>query len=96
MNIERDKFLTEVMGITYLEKHRLVDLGNNLLCTTDSWAFFGALWEWATKQEWWPTFFCYLFKTKPYDAVIEVFGCFVNPNHFANALYEFLKEKEVP
>lgn len=56
-----------------------------------TWTGFGKLWEWATKQDWWPDFaqdHCW------YNPNYYVFiKCgLINPTTFAKAIYEFRKE----
>jgi hypothetical protein len=84
--MERDKFLTEAMGINggwynheYVQKWGIIDF--------QKWAAFGMLWEWAQKQEWWNDFF----QSSCYEAN-DWFQLLINPDRFANAVYEFLKE----
>lgn len=105
-NLERDKFLTEAMGEcwherkdfsedgygTYNCKHcnkRFGGHGGQLEDRLDfsTWAGFGKLWEWSQKQEWWPDF-------KELNGYPNhIYEDFINPNNFANASYEFLKEE---
>lgn len=62
-------------------------------CDFSTWQGFGKLWEWAGEQEWFP-----------YFINEEFFGCyggvsfnfarnFINPDRFADALYEFLNRR---
>lgn len=66
-----------------------------------TWTGFGSLWEWAQKQEWWFEFgweFYPQVATIPEDTLgehreIAMLSSFINPERFAIALYNFLKEK---
>lgn len=59
-----------------------------------SWKGFGKLWEWAQQQDWW-------FDTVRWDFYVDEDGItnganfiqesLVNPNAFANAVYDYLK-----
>ena len=107
MNIERDKYLTEQMGECWHElagKKRLVCSKCLKLFVnhTDfsTWEGFGKLWDWSQKQEWWDTFVMkelhYSHRTH-YDGVNYVYENrlddeLVNPDRFADAVYEYLKE----
>lgn len=86
MNTERDKFLTEAMGL--LERWHdgdFIRTGNSINFST--WQGFGELWEWSKKQEWWYEFW-------KIDFGISIIKCeLINPNNFANAVYNFLKER---
>jgi hypothetical protein len=60
---------------------------------------FFKLWKWANEQRWWENFWCncLLWTSKCYRPDFRIredfkFG-FVNPDNFANALYNYLKEK---
>lgn len=48
-----------------------------------NWNGFGKLWEWTEKQEWFKDFWATIKDTKQQ---------YINPDRFANAMYEFLKE----
>lgn len=103
MTTERDKFLTEVMGICWHEqpikrepycikckqrRGHLVFTPNNVRFHT--WPAFGLLFEWAQKQEWFAQFV--FFKTNSdYD---EIKIKFIHPTRFADAVYQFLKERK--
>lgn len=52
-----------------------------------TWDDFGVAWEWAIKQEWFDVF-C---GSKPHKAWTYPIGL-INPDRFADAVYEFLKE----
>lgn len=95
-NEERDKFLTEVMGLkaTYLlcDYKTQLDQFANKMPNFSTWEGFGKLFEFCQKQEWWRTFSHHkLFETSSNFVIPELI---VNPDKFANAVYEFLKEKE--
>lgn len=64
-----------------------------------TWAGFGKLWEWAQQQEWWGDFVAQLdilgigcFKPDMKQTMLDCFR-FVSPDRFANAVYEYLKQK---
>jgi hypothetical protein len=96
-NIERDKFLTEMMGECWHEQGKANYAGGMFLFWTcakckegfkksdindfSAWEGFGKLWEFAIKQDWWQGFL-----NKQTTEII-------NPDRFSNAVYEFLKEK---
>ncbi len=94
---ERDKFLTEAMGECWLEKSFFIEGEENCpKCLKGheninffTWEGFGNLWEWAQKQKWWEQY-CFL-----HDPLTTC-GCWellVQPDRFANSVYEFLKEQ---
>lgn len=77
------------------------------LCHTidfSTWTGFGKLWEWGQKQEWWESFIIEgdfthswgtgLIPSEHEASWITAMLDIVNPTNFANALYEFLKERE--
>ena len=102
MNEERNKFLTEVMGEC---RHEFYDeTSKGCLCKTcgldlkclnlqhtdfSTWKGFGTLWEWAYKQNWWKPF---VFKCNLIDDVYHMNTSVVNPDKFADAVYQYLKE----
>lgn len=107
MNIKRDKFLTEAMGECWHEAKCSYNDGWSIdyecRCglrwpeedsppNTDfsTWEGFGKLWEWSQQQKWWAGFLnsdeC------GNDYVINTF--YINPDKFANVVYEYLKSKE--
>lgn len=61
-----------------------------------TWEGFGKLWEWAQKQEWWRMFII----KQPYSnatnqaKLVCINTTLIHPDHFADALYTFLKEKQ--
>lgn len=99
---ERDKFLTEAMGECW---HDMIynELGDRysklymcMKCTHQdnsitldndfsTWEGFGLLWEWSQKQEW-KANFSYRVGFREY---------LVNPDRFADAMYAYLKEREI-
>ena len=110
---ERDKFLTEAMGECWHEwEGHVSDYKRCMKCHKDGgypegfrvrlinnnfsiWEGFGKLWEWAQKQEWWEGYLA--------DAIPKYIAvCYVNPDRFADAVYEYLSSavvilrKEVP
>ncbi len=122
--IERNKFLTEVMGGCWHEEYRYMydiadspkkkalqgefsetmwDIVNNQLacekCLSfwgcgnsnvdfSTWEGFGKLWEWAKQQSWWVDFNVYLALQD--DSIVH----YIHPDKFADAVYEYLKEKQ--
>ena len=73
-----------------------------------AWEYFGILWEWSQKQKWWVNFLIkneYLSTREvsnphleyPYreysEDVYEDMSGLINPDRFADAVYEFLKER---
>lgn len=101
-NIERDKFLTEAMGECYHEWSRcaLVSICIKCFATCEgsiydpinnfsTWTGFGKLWEWSIKQDWWRGF--------AYTTQHEIYNigpALINPDNFANAVYEYLKGRK--
>jgi hypothetical protein len=62
-----------------------------------AWTGFGKLWEWAQEQEWWKDFgpfghFEIDFGKREYKVMLDF--TLINPDRFANAVYEFLKARE--
>lgn len=62
-----------------------------------TWKDFGILWEWASKQYWWKKFVSWDYE-KRWDADRREkdnwwYLDLINPDFFANALYEFMKGK---
>lgn len=106
---ERDKFLTEAMGLCYHSNWKSQMAGSFCLdCLYESnspcngrivfytWAGFGKLWEWAQKQDWWSEFnsgrlLCYM--DEPEDSKMIININLIDPDRFADALYEYLKER---
>lgn len=91
INNERDKFLTEVMGLLCKCGESGCD-GNIQQFST--WENFGKLWEWSQKQKWFPEL---IRQTCYYEMCRNEFSkghkSIVNPDYFANAVYAYLKEK---
>ena len=106
MTLERDKFLTEAMGECWHEGennygeivcqrcHRLVMEEDRLDFST--WTGFGKLWEWAQEQDWYVKFvfdqLCSGYHPYP-TSKMDIPDKFIHPDHFAGALYKFLKER---
>jgi hypothetical protein len=93
---ERNKYITEAMGECW--HTRLDDRGlYAFACCADydkpntnfsTWEGFGKLWEWSQKQEWIGSF-CSVYKLdRGHLGVFEI------PDCFADAVYEYLKERE--
>jgi hypothetical protein len=104
MNTERDKFLTEAMGGCWHDFSKLQNMGFTayLICdkcgateineTTNfsTWGGFGKLWEWSQKQEWW-TMFCFKMKDQIDWDIDDFLNHHINPDRFADAVYEFVR-----
>jgi hypothetical protein len=109
MSIERDNYLTEYFGFCWHEWKWIPGGGNRCKnCDIDlygknndtytqrtptpqprdfsTWEGFGWLWDKCVKQEWWEEL------NPGDDDYIPI--RFVNPDRFANEVYEFLKEVE--
>lgn len=55
---------------------------------------FGKMWEWAKGHEWWATFTGPLYGPKVNNSALPIFNDVdyaINPDRFADAVYEFLK-----
>ena len=99
MNQERDRFLTEAMG-----NHWFTTPNSNLAEVYhlnddfSTWQNFGKLWEFARKQDWFDDFlidrgFFRLEAKMPNKGGFTLMHLhWVNPDRFANAICEFLKE----
>jgi len=109
MNMERDKFLAEAMGECWHEsnwgqtncKHcgrtndpRYFDF-NAQNSSFSTWEGFGKLWEWAQKQEWW-TYIGFIGNYTEQNTSVEFLhkDCIINPDRFADAVYDYLKGYE--
>jgi len=132
MNQQRDKFLTEAMGIkssgnykvgitypfpagsiafrgtledceSYTNRHKnkgyagdiaFIEPVNVRIINFSTWPSFGKLWEWAINQKWWQKFAQEKLDKMYYVNDEDVFPQeLINPDNFANAVYDFLKEK---
>lgn len=108
-NEERDKFLTEAIGEcwhhegeTVADAKHYVDFYICSKCHKtwkyrvdfSTWKGLGKLWPWAQKQEWWKTFIYegYTHPSKNVGSEVQM-TIFIDPDRFANAVYEFLKEE---
>jgi hypothetical protein len=102
---ERDKFLTEAMG--YSNVH-INDYGQIFGCNLGSinsmresvtgnngfstWQGFGKLWEWVQSDgDRWVDFHRYAEGTA---AMMGIPTYIIEPDRFANAVYEFLKDRQ--
>ena len=56
-----------------------------------TWYGFGVLWDWAIKQEWWRELKVRMFISRGIHYEIDTFISFINPDRFADVVYEFLK-----
>jgi hypothetical protein len=101
---ERDKFLTEQMGECWHDLFRhcskcaaycrkcqkeIYEEQNNF----STWEGFGKLWEWAQKQEWWREFHNQFLST-PWKVSKLMNTDLVHPDRFADAVYEYLRQRE--
>lgn len=94
MHSERDKFLYEQMGLkaTYLlgDYRTQLDQKARTMNGFSNWLEFGLLWEWCVKQKWWSSLV-----TKNHSVYVpdSIPVMYVNPDKFADIIYEFLKRK---
>jgi hypothetical protein len=107
MNSERDRYLTEQMGKCWHEwdKHEICvkcylpmnirDLSYRENEDFSTWPSFGILWEWATKEEWWYDFYLRELNNAYRKNPKFMFDFLINPDHFSNSVYEFLKDRNV-
>lgn len=82
MNEEKNKFLAELVGWK-ITKFKYAP----------RWVRFGVLWEWATKQEWWIEDFlnaCWGSRIHAREDLLDL----INPDRFADALFDFLKRRK--
>lgn len=97
MHSERDKFLYKQMGIeaTYLlgDYRTQLDQKARKMNGFSSWLEFGLLWEWSKKQNWWLNYVS--MTCIDYDSfeTLTNLETLINPDKFANSIYEFLKAK---
>ena len=107
MNIVRDKFLYTAMELcwhvwtpgtdpnTWVCRCGLtagkIHYSDPLVKNTDfgEWAGFGMLWEWAEQQDWWEAFWEHIKAVKN-----ERKRWYINPDRLADAICEFLKNRE--
>ena len=100
MNTERDKFLTEARGECWHEFSSTAVTSSCYKCCRilpactfidfSTWEGFGKLYSWCKEQEWWTMFCYYRFGDGNYIGY-KVFE-FIEPDRFADAVYEFLKD----
>lgn len=57
-----------------------------------TWEGFGKLWEWTQKQEWWIVF-CQFESNLSIDTSC-IIKRLIHPDRFADAVYEFLRERD--
>ena len=77
--------------------------GANLVCRDcnpnfSTWTSFGKLWEWAIDQEWWNKFefseYAGHNRNDEFGATLkDILQGLINPDRFATAVCEFLKDK---
>ncbi len=87
MNEKENKFLTLELGEPWFDDakfHQRLDFS--------SWQVFGRLWEYATKQEWWLIFLTRYMRDIPLGK--GWLKDLINPDRFADAIYQFLKERK--
>ena len=100
---KRDKFLTEQIGECWHEGCELfIASEGKFHCECGKWMSyphrqtfstsdgFFKLWEWSQQQEWWYDF---LNKDQCFGFAVSIE--LVNPDRFADAIYQFLKEREI-
>ena len=95
---ERDKYITEAMGEFYHTPSNIPTIcvcgmsyyQNDHLTDFSTWEGFGKLWEWSQEQGWWESFVFCNWRTSL--SLHEYIGEWVNPDGFADAVYDFLKE----
>ena len=81
MKEEINTYLSKVMGYDISTQYNLPDFS--------TWEGFGLLWEWARKQEWWKREFSIKFT----ENERWVDDMHINPEKFAMAIYNFLKNR---
>lgn len=62
-----------------------------------TWDGFGILWEWSIKQEWFMNLYedhMYGAVGRKYNPTVHILRFFINPDGFANIIYEFIREKK--
>jgi hypothetical protein len=103
MNQERNKFLTELVTGDKAKWicHECDIISQRKICDCkgagwsrynfSTWDGFGKLKEWAEKREWWKQFKCDVRYNGWHYALDDDL---IHPDRFAEAIYEFLKEKE--
>jgi hypothetical protein len=105
MNTERDKYLTEAMGLKWKQEIPGVRYGmfgppENI--NFDSPDGFFKLWNWAQGQEWWTEFqkkISYRVQewSDVYHAVLSNYAGiqpqYIHPTRFADAVYDYLRAK---
>jgi hypothetical protein len=107
MNTERDKYLTEAMGLCFHPRRRKVESfgGFVWVCRTchrtnpirinfDSPDGFFKLWNWAQGQEWWVEFIREHYTYTANTRSWELVDSLVHPTRFADAVYDYLRANE--
>lgn len=89
---ERDKFLTEAMGICFWLGHECEKCKGGLPRRVSAIDFsthesFFILWKWCQTQHWWVEF---INNWKDYNDILDL----LYPDQLANAVYAFLKARE--
>ena len=86
---ERDRFLlfdSELFGS---------DINWPVWCEMSDWGKFGFLWDRAKKKEWWIDFLAIHGDALGQERFTFLILCdYINPNHFADALAEFLMQRK--
>ena len=60
----------------------------------DAWNFFGLVWGWATKQEWWLEWVSHFDADSHNDAFDMIDVSLINPYRFPELVVDFLRERE--
>lgn len=63
--------------------------------TFTTWTDFGAVWEWAQKQEWFDELFCSVCMNPKCYCEVHVPAAHVDPLRFPQLVVEFLKEHKL-
>jgi len=93
--VKRNEFLARAIGYTYIAPSGLAQSPNNKGLTTipdfSTPDGFFKLWDWAQKQEWFE-----LFRNTEMMSMHLIKGfSWVNPDKFADTVYEFLRKETV-
>ena len=109
MNTKRDKFLKEAMDKCWREPNSWPAQHSYFLykecskcgalypCQFDdfsTWNGFGKLWTWVIERDWWDNFKYQKYCGAYCDIDVHIDETDIDPDRFANAVYEFLKERE--
>lgn len=89
----RDIFIDSFFGshlYNFCTKCNITDKDAKPYTNFSTWDSFGKLYSWCKEQEWWTMFCYYRFGDGNYIGY-KVFE-FIDPDKFANTVYEFLKD----